>query len=117
MGKTATKAVNKDLEKPTGLSKQGEAAYEAIMGCLGKHGLTDTGGCKAFYSPQQWKERGEDYGTESVLVVVHDGGAHAPCFSYDYQAYALIDEMAEVLKAHGLFVEQCTGWYSAVYTI
>jgi len=73
------------------------------------------GGCRAFYSPEAWEARGEDYGTESVLVLVHDGGALAPYCNYDYGAYGAIDALTEALEAHGYYVEACTCWYSAVY--
>ena len=61
-------------EMPEGLSPKGEAAYDAIMACLKKHEATNTGGCRVFYSPQEWAERKETYGTKAELIVVHDGG-------------------------------------------
>lgn len=73
------------------------------------------GGCWAFWSPDKWKQRGEKHGTNSLLVVVHDGGDLAPYCSLDYGAYQSIERMAAVLGRAGLFIEQCTDWYSAVY--
>lgn len=73
------------------------------------------GGCKVFYSPEAWAERGEDYGTQAVLVLVHDGGDHAPTLNLDYCDYKAYDDLQRALRGMGYFVEQCTGWYSAVY--
>ncbi len=106
----------KDLECPEELSVEGIAAHEAVMALLKKHKATNTVGCKAFYSPKEWIERGEEYGRESVLIVCHDGGAHAPFFNLDYCEYGLYDEMVKTLYDAGIWVEQCTSWYSAIYT-
>ena len=68
-----------------------------------------------FKTPQEWAERGEDYGLKSVLVVLHDGGNQAPYLNLDYCAYKCHEKMAEALRDIGYYVEQCTCWYSAVY--
>jgi len=105
------------LERPEGLSEKGNKAHEIVMEVLRKHRRTDTGGCKAFYSPEEWTDRGEKYGRESKLVVVHDGGDVAPFFSWDYEQYTLVEEMNDALRPAGLYAEQCTCWYSAIYEI
>jgi hypothetical protein len=73
------------------------------------------GGCPAFYTPEQWKERGETYGTESKLIVCHDGGDLAKFCNFDYCQYAAMDRMSAALGKIGYYVENCTSWYSAVY--
>jgi hypothetical protein len=103
------------LTRPEKLSDLGNAAYDRIMEYLHEKGLTNTGGCKTFYSPKEWADRGEDYGTDSLLIIVHDGGDHARAFSWDYEDYKTIEGMVETLKPLGLFPEQCTCWYSAIY--
>ncbi len=50
-----------------------------------------------------------------MLVVVHDGGDLAPVFNWAYERYALIEELRVELERVGLFAEQCTSWYSAIY--
>jgi hypothetical protein len=75
------------------------------------------GGCRAFYSAKEWRERGEDYGTTGVLVLVHDGGDLAPYCSWDYCQYAAMDDFRSFLEGRGYYVEQCTSWYSAIYPI
>ncbi len=102
-------------EMPQGLSPKGQKAYHAIMKVLRKYDMLDTGGCKTFYSPQHWKERGEEYGTESELIVVYDGGDVGPFFDYAYGVESLQAAMEEALHAVGCWAEPCTCWYSAIY--
>lgn len=115
------------MQMPEGLSPQGQKAYEAIMDHLRKNNATDTGGCKAFYSPQEWKDRGEKYGNGSVLVVVYDGGDHRrffnldsafiwnPITGQDQACYEWTEGMNEALSEAGLYYEECTGWFCAIY--
>lgn len=73
------------------------------------------GGCRAFYSPKEWADRGEEYGLTSELIVVYDGGDLVPYFNLDEGAFSLFEAMNEVLNEAGYWFEPCTGWYSAVY--
>lgn len=75
----------------------------------------DTGGCRTFYSPAEWKARGESYGLESVLIVCHDGGDVASFFNYDYECYQRLENMREALEKVGYWAEPCTSWYTAIY--
>jgi len=103
---------------PKGLSHEGRIAAELVVKLVGQYEedkLMDTGGCTPFYTPKQWKERGEAYGYNSELIVVHDGGDVAAWFNYDYECYKCIDEMNEALEEVGLYAEPCTGWYTAIY--
>lgn len=109
------KPKNKDLNMPEGLSNDGEAAYRIIMSFLEAKQMTYTGGCKAFYSPMEWKTRGEQYGLKSVLIVTHDGGDLAPVFNLAYERGALHDELNKKLEESGLWCESCTSWYTAIY--
>lgn len=78
----------------------------------------DGGGCKAFYSTKEWKDRGEDYGTESLLILCHDGGDLYYLCNYEAGCYKTIDDFQAFLqREHGVYVEQCTPWYSAVYPV
>lgn len=124
---------SRDLAMPEGLSDQGRRAHEIITAYLRAHGLTDTGGCKAFYAPAEWRARDQSYGTRSHLVVVYDGGALRPVFSMDAaydldcdhyrrtgtsrEPYGLYEGMQAKLREAGLYFEECTNWFSAVYTI
>jgi len=99
---------------PKGLSAKGKRAYHAIMAFLKERGLTDTGGCQTFYSPQEWAERGEQYCTRALLIVVYDGGMVRPCFNLD-EGYVLYEAMQEALHKVGFWSEAGTGWYSGIY--
>ena len=109
---------NPDLSCPEGLSAAGRKAYEVIMGVLKDAEMTYTGGCKAFYSPKEWADRGEEYGLKSELIVVYDGGSVGRCFSLDadmMSGYVFTTRMHEALAEIGMFPEECRGWYAAIY--
>lgn len=74
----------------------------------------DGGGCKAFYSKREWRDRGEEYGTDAVLILCHDGGDLTNMCGY-YPSPKAEDAFYLYLKAKGYYVEGCTSWYSAVY--
>lgn len=107
-----------DLDAP------GIAARDAILALLAERGISDRH--LGFYSAAAWKDRGESYGTESALVVVHDGAPAGFLLSMDkayWRARPGIDcyEGYEALQARllplGLYLQDCTVWYSAIYPI
>lgn len=101
---------------PVGLSDKGKKAYKTIMDTMTLvNGTVDTGGCKTFYSPAEWKARGEEYCRNAELIVVYDGGAVAGFFGYDYEQYDLINDMDQQLFNAGFYSEQGTTWYSGIY--
>ena len=111
-----------NLTAPATLSKKGKEAVQKVLDVMAKHGLDATkedftGGCRAFWTPEEWAARGEEYGRKSVVVVVHDGGDVGNFFSFDREQYKLVEEMNDALGEIGLFAEQCTCWYSAIYPI
>jgi hypothetical protein len=74
------------------------------------------GGCRAFYSPREWKERGESYGVDSLLIICHDGGDLAPLCNFDYECYSAMDAFRDFLRdKYDVYPEQCTCWYTAIY--
>lgn len=99
------------------LGSKGRAAAEAILAFLQEKNLTDHGGGGKFYGPEEWENRGESYGLGALLIVTHDGGDHAPAFNWDYEAYDLVEDLRLALQKIGVYVEQCTSWYSAIYPI
>jgi len=105
--------MSNDYKIPEGLSAKGRKAAQAIIKLIGKD--ADGGGCKAFYTPEEWADRGESYGTKSLLIVCHDGGDHARFFNMDYCDYKAFDRQCQELSKHGVYAEQCTGWYTAIY--
>lgn len=105
-----------EFKVPDNLAETGTSAYSAIMDVLNKY-EAESGGCKTFYSPAEWANRGEDYGKNSHLVVVYDGGDVGHFFNMNHECYNLYEEMQDALKKIGLYFEECTGWYAAVYSI
>ena len=108
-----------DFRLPPGLTPlQRKAACTVYKLVKKKMGREPTGGgCTAFYTPQAWRERGEEYGTDSVLILCHDGGDLPPFCNMDYGGYSLQEDLQEALGEIGLFLEGCTCWYSAIYEI
>jgi hypothetical protein len=106
-----------DFDMPENLSQEGKTAYNTIMAFLSAKSMNYGGGCKSFYSPEEWEDRGEQYGLKSKLIVVHDGGDLAQIFNLDYERYSLHDEMQSKLAEYGFFAESCTCWYTAIYSI
>lgn len=102
------------LTIPEDVSPRGRVAAEAILSVYndvdGKPPYT--GGCRAFFSPDEWRARGEKYGTEPgvVLIVVYDGGELSLAMDGFLQP-----RTADKLRALGLWWEIATNWYSYVY--
>lgn len=112
MSTTRTKVVI-----PDGLCEEGVSAAKIIKVLVEKHDLSGQAPYRDFYTPAEWRERGEEYGSESLLVIMHDGGDIGDFVSYDREQYAMIEELNEALAAVGLYAQQCTTWYSAIYRI
>ncbi|OBK36967.1 hypothetical protein A5658_04720 [Mycobacterium sp. 1245111.1] len=100
---------------PDGLCPLGQTAAATLWEFFVHQGIEYHGGGGKFYTPAQWAERGETGGRSSVLVVTHDGGEHAGAFNLDYEQYELNNALNECLSSVGLYAEQCTSWYSAIY--
>lgn len=75
------------------------------------------GGCQAFYRPEEWQDRGEAYGLKSVLILCHDGGDLGPYCDFAQSCGGSAERFSEWMAKDGFYVEQCTGWYSAVYNL
>ncbi len=108
------------LSRPKGLSEIGNKAYDNIMKTIQSNESIYTGGCKTFYSPDEWRKRDELYGLESELIIVYDGGDVVKYFNLDYDIYhnyIHTTKMTNELQKVGIYYEECTGWYSAIYKI
>lgn len=122
------------LAMPEGLSDQGRRAYEIILAYLAEHGLVEKNDESdrdpAFRAPAGWNQ---EYGGRSHLVIDHQGGPLGPVFSMDSaydqdcaayrksgktrEPYTLYQGMQDKLREVGLYFEDCTRRYSAVYSI
>jgi len=57
-----------------------------------------------------------EYGKNALLILVHHSDEPLwPYVNYDGCQYDKIEQLADALSAAGFWVEDCTGWYSAVY--
>src|SRR5579884_775745 len=107
--------VDRDLAIPPELSPRGKEAVRLILDFLLAERLTGTGGCRAFYSPQQWKERGEEYGHDALLILVYDGGDISMCMDPAEGQHELVDRFMENLEQNGFVIEPLSHWCSAIY--
>lgn len=64
-----------------------------------------------FYSPMEWKGRGEAHGANGELIFVHEE-------DYQYERDPLIsEELNARLRPLGLYSEFGTHWYSILYRV
>jgi hypothetical protein len=106
-----------DFDIPEGLSELGQRAARAIV-AYARHIFgpdSSGGGCRAFYTPQEWRDRGEQYGLGSELIVVYDGGDLYQLLNMDAGNWSIYDEMDTRLRKQGVYAEECTCWYGAIY--
>ncbi len=120
-----------DFDRPTGLSDQGNAAYDCINAHIQAKAIRRTGD-RVFYSPAEWVAKGQDYGHKSELIVVYEGRpAIGVAFSLDAcyehpmkgvqsgssECYAPMEAMVKKLEAVGLYAEECTRCHCAIYPV
>lgn len=111
---------NKDMSMDHLNENQKKIAMAILEGTTkikGSDYVLSGGGCKAFYTPEEWEDRQEMYGLQSELVIVHDGGDLAPCFNHDYMSWDHMEAVQDALFEIGYFAEQCTSWYTAIYRL
>lgn len=75
------------------------------------------GGCKAFYTPEEWSMNGRGPSVDPgvVLVVCHDGGNMAPRFNLDYEQTAMYDRVDLFLDHRNLWRESQTRTITHVF--
>jgi hypothetical protein len=111
-----------DSAMPADLDPLGKLAWRTIVEQMASLMAPEpvskfwTGGCTSFYSPKRWRERGEQYGGTSLLIVVYDGGDLRPFFEpEDKFSSQRAADLQRALTSVGLYSEACTHWYSAIY--
>lgn len=107
----------KDFDVPDNATEEQKTLCKLITSWCVDRKLVSTGGCKVFYTAEDWLNRGQVYGREATLIIAHDGGDMARVCNIDYEAYDLVDKFAKFLETHGYYMEQCTSWYSAIYPL
>lgn len=102
---------------PTGLSRKARKLAVAIAKLAKQRDWN--AGQKVFWSPKEWKEKGEHHGLNAELVILHEGGNHAPFFSldhsYDTGSYDQYEEQLKFLSQYGFFCEGLYTWSSGIY--
>jgi hypothetical protein len=107
--------VERDLAIPRGLSRRGKEAARLILDFLLAEGLTRNCGCQAFYHPKEWKERGEEFGHDALLILVYDSGDMLDFMDPVKGQGKIFDRFDQNLHRHDFVLELCTHWYSAIY--
>ena len=111
-----------DFDIPEGLCPKGEAAATALLEAVATWARETwnrepwAGGCRAFRSPAEWAESGNEYGHGALLVVVHDGGDMASLLNFDYGDARAVSRQVSALQSVGAYAESCTSWYTAIYS-
>ncbi len=89
---------------PSDLSPRACEAAEIILAQVRNMGLEDDISGRMFYSPSEWRERGERFGLNADLIVVHDDGFKLAPF------HAAKQELGK----KGFYYEEAETWYSVV---
>ena len=102
---------------PTGLTRESRAIAYAIRK-VAEQNQWNSGGQKVFWSPAEWREKGERWNSD-ILNLLFEGGDHAPSFSLDYSynrnGYSDYELMLELLKEHGVYSEQYFSWAGGIF--
>lgn len=101
------------LEAIKGLLGDARKAASVIMKQAG--GSIYVGAIMPFYTPEEWRDLGEQHGTDSVLIVWLDGSDLEQHFSYDHGRYDLSKVMMEALHRAGFRASRGNGRYTAIY--
>jgi ADP-ribose pyrophosphatase YjhB (NUDIX family) len=104
-----------EFAAPQGLSPEGERARQIIVQVLRRNGDLDSRGQKhVFYTPEQWALKADEHVKDGVLVVVHDGGSHAPYFHMSYAAELMLSRMDLALRREGFQIYPYAPHYSVI---
>lgn len=110
-------ALPPEFAMPERLSAEGQRAWKVITDFLQRRKLTHSGGHdKVFYSPEEWKRRGEEE-VGGELYIIHDGGEHARAISWEAEDEKSREALQTQLRSAGMFMEQITYVTSGVYKI
>ena len=111
--------LEEELEIPEDIPQNAKNALMEVRDFAGS--LWDrpaaTGGCKAFYSPQEWRDKGWIVNDKVLCVVCHDGGDLAPLFNLDYQDYKAYDKMDRIFRARGIYAEAISATHTHIHAI
>lgn len=105
-----------NFDIPNGLTDRGKAAAQVIIDFCKQHDLESDQ--EVFFDPHHWMGA---FGDNSLLIVTHANTDASRALSLDgaYERnrrdYSLYDALYKQLASVGVYIEQCTKYYSAVY--
>lgn len=108
------KAFGPDLAIPGSVPENVKDFFRQLRNSMRESGDEWTGGCKAFYAPEEWVNplrRGP------LAVVCHDGGGVAPRFNLSYERIKLYVEVDHMLRPLGLWREHENSAVSLIFNI
>lgn len=113
------KAVNrylcsKDLDCTMPRPEQTTAALAVLSAATEVHGEPPyTGGCKAFYSPEAFRENGihkflpsAPLPHDALIYIMCDGGDFAPLLNVAYEQFDMMNSFTRELKKRGYVIER-----------
>ena len=108
-----------DLKIPAGVRGPAREFAKKLLNYAAALEFNYTGGCKLFYSGAEWRERGEAWGNNAVMVICHDGGDFWEILNYDSnfnaRKYTGVNAVSKIADECGVWTEALTGWATAVY--
>jgi len=91
-----------DFAIPDSIPENVKDFFRQLRNSMRESGDEWTGGCKAFYSPEEWVD---PVSSGYLAIVCHDGGSVAPRFNLNYERIKLYDEVDHMLRHRGLWRE------------
>lgn len=109
---------NPDVALPLDLGIEGQRAWEVIIAQMRRFRTKFyTGGCRAFFSADEWtKKLGNRYGRGAELIVVYDGGS-LPDFFRLGENENRYTAMRDALREVDLYSEELTYCSSSIHII
>lgn len=104
-----------ELDIPEALSSDMRCIIRGLRYWLLNRGDAFTGGCKAFWTPDEWRDNGYGVNSKVECVIVHDGGSLAKYFNMDYMDYKAFDDMHRFLNLRGYWAEAQTSCVTFIY--
>ena len=97
-------SMNNCFAIPPDSTPRAREAAEIILAEASVLGFTGEGSSRMFYSNAEWRERGERYGRNADLIVVHD----------DTGMLGVLRAAKAELERKGFYCEGAETWYSIV---
>jgi len=108
------------IELKSEVAGRAKEAYDKIVSILESEGCEGSG--LIVYSGEDWTARGERYGEDALIVIIHEEGDDCHYFSMDAcyntgRGYDGYETMFAALRESDLMNEQINSWSSAVHDL